>query len=414
MNQKIYLDSITGLIGDSLDNSENELLIAVPFITGFAKSVLTEKRLAKFKSKRILTCFNEFNINSFDLDTLKYFLDNGVEIRFNNKIHLKLYLFDNQGFISSSNLTRSGFESSIEITNSIDDNAIKKCKDFFEELWGDSSNRIVTEKLIEENYPKYRLLKRKSNGKTKRKSAIQYNESNIPDFNQKLIDYLLNNYFEDIHKREKILEANKVRENFKKKLRKGFNIDDFCRKEKNDKTALSYILIYGEKPLTASGLHIGNVEEVFHNEKFLEVIEYVYPPIIGEPDWNLSDSEQFQEYCNGIFNFGIKYYIEALPIRLASYFYPNHILPIFKLDHLKVFCDCFGVDFAATSRGNKLFACNNFLLKKMKYINYDNYYKSRILYLLRHALGLNNKNTQKKWDKIYTEQTKEILDKLGK
>jgi len=424
MSQKIYFNPITNLIKNSLDNSENEIIIAVPFITSFAKSILTEERLSRFKTKRILTRFDESNLNTFDLDTFKYLLDNNVEIRFNNDIHLKLYLFDNQGFISSSNLTKSGFESSIEITNSIENKAIKKCKDFFEKLWNESSGRIITQQLIEENYQKYLLLKRKSNSK-KRKSSIQYNESETPDFNQKLIDYLLNNYFENIHKRKKILEANKVRENFKKKLREGFNIDDFCRKEKNDNTALSHILIYGEKPLAAAGLYVQDVEEAFRNKKFAEAIAYIYPPIIGKPDWDLRNTKQFEEYCNGIFEFDIKYYKEGLPIRLASYFYPDDFLPIFKLEHLNNFCRCFGVDFAATSYGDKLFACNNFLIDKIKHVPYDNYYKAKVLYLLQRTISLSDKlkngetyqiileKTKKSWDRIYTEQAKEVLDKLG-
>lgn len=426
MNQKIYRNPITDVIINSLENSQNELLIAVPFIRSFAKSILTEERLARFKIKRILTRFDESDINTFDLHTFKYFLDNDVELRFNNKIHLKLYLFDNQGFISSSNLTRSGFESSIEITNSIENDAIRECKDFFEKLWSDSSDRIVTQQLIEENYPKYRLLKRNSNSKKKKKSSIQYNDLKIPNFNQKLINHLLNTNLDYIYRKEKVIEANKIREKFRVQLKQGFNINDFCRSEEGDNNSLSYALIYVEKKLAASGLLINEVEKVFRNKSFVEIIEYIYPPIIGNPDWNLDDSQEFRNYCNGIFDFKVPYYKSTLPIRLASYFYPQHFLPIFKLEDLEDFCRYFGCNFNVESKGDKLYIYNNFLQDKMKHLPYDNYYKSNILYLLQYIIYLNNELQQKSnyneicnnakngWKSDYIKYAKNILDELNK
>ena len=88
INQKIYFNPITKIVSESINESKKEFFIAVPFISSFAKSILNEERLSKIKSKKLLTCFNEFNLNSFDLDTLSFLLANGVEIRFNNEIAL--------------------------------------------------------------------------------------------------------------------------------------------------------------------------------------------------------------------------------------------------------------------------------------------------------------------------------------
>ena len=145
MKQEIYYNPINNLISKSVENTKDELLIAVPFLSNYAKSILTENFLSSIKSKKLLTCFNEFNINSFDLDTMKFFLDAGMEIRFNNNIHLKLYLFDKEGFTSSSNLTKSGFENSVELTSSINEDNLKKCKAFFKQIWDDSKDRNVTQ-----------------------------------------------------------------------------------------------------------------------------------------------------------------------------------------------------------------------------------------------------------------------------
>ena len=100
MNKKVIINPITTEFKRQLNDCTNELLIAVPFISSFAKKVLPEKELNRINNKKIITCFDETNINSFELETLNYFLDNGFEILYNNSIHLKLYLFENTGFIN--------------------------------------------------------------------------------------------------------------------------------------------------------------------------------------------------------------------------------------------------------------------------------------------------------------------------
>ena len=41
-----------------------------------------------------------------------------IPLNLNNNIHLKLYITDNEAYVTSSNLTKGGFEDNIELTAS--------------------------------------------------------------------------------------------------------------------------------------------------------------------------------------------------------------------------------------------------------------------------------------------------------
>jgi len=429
MNQKIYFNPITQIISESISKSVKELSIAVPFISNFAKLILTKERLSKIESKKLLTCFNEFNLNSFDLDTLSYLLANGVEIRFNNDIHLKIYLFEKSGFVSSSNLTKSGFENSVEITSTIEKENLFECKEFFNKLWQSSKDQIITEELIEENYPKYLLLKKRT--KYKKPKQIKINSKKISISNIEigdLIDYLFKAEQDFSYLNDNAFEANKDRENIKSRIKRGFDVDDFYIPKGGEKReeSLYYKLMYGREGFIAgTGLRESQFREPFENEKFPEIISYIYPPIIGKEEWNLNDDDTFQEYCNGIFEYRIPQYAETLPIRLASYFYPKNFLPIFKLSHLEKVCKILGLETDAKSKGDKLFAFNSFLADKMKSIPFDNYVKSSIAYQLYFTVELYErmsngeeyetilKSHKENWRKYYIKKGKELLEKIN-
>ena len=135
--------------------------------------------------------------------------------------------------------------------------------------------------------------------------------------------------------------------------------------------------------------------------------------------WNLNDNKNLFNFCNGLFDFTIPQYSEAIPIRLASYFYPDYFLPIFKLNHLKKVCDALGIEAEAKTKGEKLYAYNLFLRDKMKDIPFDNYIKSGMIYQLLYSVELYKrihmgedfesiKNSYKKiWIKNYLDKVKE-------
>lgn len=429
MNQKIYFNPITKLISESIDESGKEFFVAVPFITDFAKKILSKDRLEKIKTKKLLTCFNEFNLNSFDLDTLSYLLANGVEIRFNNDIHLKIYLFENNGFISSSNFTKSGFENSVEITSSIEKENLSNCKNFFNKLWEESIRNKITDELIKENYSRYLLLKKRTQYEKPEQVLITSKKISTSNIKMEdLIDYLFKAEQDFSYFTGNAFEANKDRENIKSRIKKGFKVEDFYTpKGSSDREeSLYYKMMYGkEKSIAGTGLRESQFRELFENEKFPEIISYIYPPIVGEEDWNLSDNETFREYCNGIFEYRIPQYAETLPIRLASYFYPNNFLPIFKLEHLEKVCRILGLETDAVSKGDKLYVYNSFLLDKMKAIPFDNYVKSSIAYQLYFTVGLHERlingeeyeiilqSHKENWRRDYLKKGKRILEKIN-
>ena len=326
---------------------------------------------------------------------MKYLISNGFEIRYNNDLHLKLYIFDENGYLSSSNLTRSGFENSVEITSTIDKPNLEKCKLFFNKIWSESEDRKVTKELIEENYSRYLLLKKRTEYIQPKKLKINVSELSLPNTKiEDLIDLILKGEQDYSYIEEKVVEANKDRINLIEKIKKGFSVEDFYAPEGNSKRELSlfYRFMYGKEGfLAGTGLREKQVKEVFENPKFPEIISYIYPPIIGEQEWNLENKENYRELCNGIFDYRIAQYVETLPIRLVSYFYPDKFLPIFKLDHLERICLILGLRLAENvSKGDKLFAFNSFLLERMKYIPRDNYIKSTMAYQLYYTVELFN------------------------
>src|SRR5690606_36713742 len=94
---------------------------------------------------------------------LEYLIDKGFQICYNNKINLKLYIIDNEAFITSSNLTIGGFENNIELTVRVDNENFENCQVVFDDLWRKSENNIITKELIAENIHKYELLKKRQN-----------------------------------------------------------------------------------------------------------------------------------------------------------------------------------------------------------------------------------------------------------
>lgn len=131
----IFKNPITDLIKESVKTSKDKLNFAVPFISSFSLTILNANNTTFIKDKRILTRFDDSSILSFDLPTLRQLIDLGFTIRYDNSIHLKLYIMDNDVYVTSSNLTKGGFEDNIELTTKIDLSDTQYCSAIFEELW---------------------------------------------------------------------------------------------------------------------------------------------------------------------------------------------------------------------------------------------------------------------------------------
>ena len=389
MNEEILQNPISQKIKTSLDKCKVKLNIAVPFISSYVRTILKKEKLNTLSDKRIVTRFDESSINSFDIPSLNYLLECGFDIRFNNKIHLKLYIADNCIFVTSSNLTKKGFVNNIELTVKVDLSNISKCNIIFNSLWENSEFNKITKELLDENIQKYEILKKREKFKAKEQPKTILNKQKLSSLNPQLL-------IDEIFKQKKDFstkpffsnEANKLREKTKSQLLLEFRTDIFYVPEGSPKRKenLFYDFVYGyEEKLAGTGLRELQFKTVFEHPNFKNIISYMLPETVGMKSWNLDDEKVFHEFCNGIFDFNIPQYKEAIPIRLASYFYPNHFIQIFNLEHLQKICNVFNFETNAKNKGDKLYAYNILLNKEMKAIPYENYIKSNYAYQILYA-----------------------------
>jgi hypothetical protein len=430
MNRTVLKNPITNLVKTSVDNSSKCLNIAVPFISSFVRTILNQENTKTINDKKIITRFDYSYINSFDLPSLQTLLNLGFIIKFDNNIHLKLYIIDDEAYVTSSNLTKGGFEDNIELTVKIENENTDSCIIIFNEIWNNCGDNFITNELIEANQAKYELLKKRDAYARKSTKAIKSEAIQVLNIDiQKVIDTIFNQNkdYSDTLKLE--FEANKLREETKRKLKQGFNSEIFYVHEGHQlrKQTLFYDFVYGyESQLAGTGLRESHFQSVFLHPDFEKVIHYMYPEMIGMKPWNFQDENVLKEFCNGIFDFDIPSYKEAVPIRLATYFYPNILLPIFKLDHLKEICDAFGFVTNAETNGDKLFIFNSLLADKMKILPFENIIKGYVAYQVRFTIDLltrlnNNESYEevlasinKVWIKGFYEEGKNILIKLNK
>lgn len=200
-----------------------------------------------------------------------------------------------------------------------------------------------------------------------------------------------------IHIAENVIEANLKRDEKLLMLQNGFNREKFYLPVGHigRNNTLFYDFAFGlEAKLAGTGLREQHFQSVFENEDFEEIIEFIYPQIAGGENWNFEDEDERLNFCKGLFNYNIPYFKEALPIRLASYFYPNYFIPIFKLDHLRDICIDFG--FAGgqiLTREQKLFEYNKFIFSIPEILAFDSHMKLYIVSLVHYTIELNNRLT---------------------
>lgn len=428
MKESILKNPIFEIVYSSFKQSNNQLLLAVPFLNSYAKSILNIEHITTIKSKRLITRFEDKTLLSFDIPTLEFFLDLGFEIRYNNDIHLKLYITDDDAFVTSSNLTKSGFEDKIELTVKVAQSNKAECLEIFNEIWSNCESNIIDIDILKENFPKYKVLKRKEDFKIEGKTpnptldyvAKQYN-------NQKIIDAILTAKIDYSETILKVHKARKTRETKLTELKNGFTKELFYLPVGNPKRrdTLFYDFIYGhEVDLAGTGLREEHFRKACEDPKLREAIEFMYPEIVGLKNWNLNDEEELLRFCKGIFDFKIPCYKETLPIRLASYFYPGSFLPIFKLDHLSNICSDLGFVSNKTDNGTRLFEYNCFLAKQLENVPYDNFIKSHIFYLIHYTLELHARRSggedvseiilghNKKWKKNLADHGLRILKEM--
>ena len=429
MVEQIIQNPITDNVKQSIKQTKDKLKIAVPFLSSYAKQIIESKVVESIKEKKLLTRFESISLSSFDIPTLEFLLNIGFQIRYDNSIHLKLYITDNNVFITSSNLTESGFTTNKELTVKIDSSNFEACNNVFEELWLLAKSNFVSQELLDTNKPIFEYLKRREKFKNQAIVNINSRETIIDTLD---VNKLIDKIFKQKKGISKIIEysyeANKIRKEFKNKLLNGFNIQLFyVSKTKNKKRNqnLFYEFVYGyESSLAGTGLREAQFKEAFEHPDFPDAISFIYPQMIKQQQWNLDDDKSYLEFCCGLFDFNIPQYNETLPIRLASFLYPEYFFPIFKIDDLEKICLSLGIETNATDKGEKLYAYNSFLRDWFKSVPYNNYVKSDFAYRFLYAVllyeGLQNGETyniilkkyNKAWKRELIENGRNLLIKL--
>lgn len=217
---------------------------------------------------------------------------------------------------------------------------------------------------------------------------------------EKILNEILAHPEDYIYIAENVIEANLIRDEKLLTLQDGFKRENFYLPKgyDNRKETLFYDFAFGyEAKLAGTGLREKHFQSVFENENFENIIKFIYPQIAGGENWNFENEDELLNFCKGLFNYNIPYFKEALPIRLASYFYPNYFIPIFKLDHLRDICLDF--DFAGgqmLTRGHKFFKYNQFIFSIPEILAFDSYMKLYIISLFHYTIELNKRLTNGK------------------
>lgn len=388
--------------------------IAVPFLSFSTVRNLITSNVCNILDKRIIVKLDELHSISYDLAAIKHLLEQGFKVRFDNTIHLKLYILGDRIFISSGNLTDGGLKNNFELTVETTE-AESHVHSVFEDLWLRNVSNEVTLDYIKQNWEKHLFLKKKYPRSKSITPIIK--EVILSSDEETLIDAVL---FEEKNRdwhHHMIGLVNKRRSKFFKQLiDTGFKQEYFYAIEGNSnrKNCLFYQFVYGnEEKLAGTGLRETQFKDVFTSPQFEHIIFYIYPKFKKvNYSWDLTDKTEFLNFCKGLFEFNVKSFKEAMPIRLANYFYPEHFLPIFKISHLKEMCAILGYECTSKDRAIQLFEYTQFLNDRLKNVPFNNFIKSNILYKLLYTMKVKReieRNNQEPIEGFIVKQRKQWI-----
>ncbi|WP_394749327.1 phospholipase D-like domain-containing protein [Spongiimicrobium salis] len=431
--EQILINPITEEVRKSTVKSVKHLLFAVPFISGFAKKIIDGDTINQVKDKRIITRFNDSNINTFNIPALSYLLDCGFKILINNNVHLKLYITDNDTYVTSSNLTQGGFVKNDELTIRVAQENESRCKSIFNDLWANQDEGFVNKQTIKDSWDKYNSLKKQDDfsrlkkPKTTTKSLEELSLNKLDTIALFKTIATTREVYEWTLERE--IEANRKRNIVKKQLKEnGFDLELFYVPKEHHKRneTLFYDFVYGiESKLAGTGLWEKAFKTSFEHPNFKEVVGFVYPESVGLPAWNLKNEEELMRFCKGLFSFNISHFSSALPIRIASYFHPEIFFPIFNLGHLRTTFGALQNKTNAKDNWELLFVYTNTFTRLLKDISISLYAKSSILYQLHYAVELHRlidegvrfedavKSFGEKWKQNYGRQAVKYLKQIN-
>lgn len=372
---------LTNHFASCLIKSKQRLLLASPFLSGFLRQLPFTANPQQ--DRRLLTRFSPENINTFNLPALQFLLDQGFTIRYNNEIHLKLYLFDETALIGSANLTSGGFEKNIELTVEAAQH-LSECLQLFEDLWRSPTSQELRQADIDSGQAQYLVLaardRAKGSAQPPARAPVPPSQTAETLFRQIFVEEI--QHFEEIQ--DKVSAAEQQRQRRINELLGPHSPEAVYAPENHPRRrdCLFYDLQYGpEVQLAATGLVENQYRAVFEHQLFPAILGFLLPTSKGLPPWNLESPSELQAFAEGIFAFDLPQYKEVMPIRLASFFYPRHFLPIFSLKQLGEIAKSLGFPGPAPQEPQEQFLeYNSFLYNRTASVPVNNYVKSQMLY----------------------------------
>lgn len=149
----LYGEELVSKIVSKAKNSNKLMYICSPYIG--SETTLIEIIGTKWKEKKIdfklLADFS--NVYNIGKDSLDFILDNLKDnSRSVSQLHGKLYIFDNDAFLTSVNLTTTSFEKRHEFgVHLFAQKELKQAKDLFNYYWNKESNTLGIKSLRKEN-----------------------------------------------------------------------------------------------------------------------------------------------------------------------------------------------------------------------------------------------------------------------
>ena len=130
-----------------LRNAEEKIYLSSPFIKENIAKLIVDNKQSKVDCK-ILTRFTLPNIRGggLDLTAVKHFQNANFSQKNISNLHAKIFIFDNQAVITSSNLTNGGLKNNLEYGILIKDN--KKIEKDFLGYYNDENHNFIQDKHI--------------------------------------------------------------------------------------------------------------------------------------------------------------------------------------------------------------------------------------------------------------------------
>lgn len=131
----LYRTELSKRIVDKLHSHSERIWIVSPYV---GKMINVAGILGNnFRTTNLKILVDTTNPTNCDYETLNYLIDKGFEVRSLPMLHAKIYITDNESFITSANLSETAFRKRSEIGVLLNDECIIEIEDVFNKYWAE-------------------------------------------------------------------------------------------------------------------------------------------------------------------------------------------------------------------------------------------------------------------------------------